>query len=206
MNAPAYGVTVSRAHAPTNSGARFSTNAVQPLVGVLGAEQLLHQLGLERQPVVERQLAALVHAALDRGDRQRRARRPARSAYSRDSSRRRRRRTPARPGPIWLRLLDADSVRPVISSSSARDGPISRVSRWVPPLPGSSPSVTSGSAEPVAARRWQPDVAGQRDLEPAAQRVPGDVGDEQLLRRGHPPERVLADPDHVHVGLDVALE
>jgi hypothetical protein len=43
---------------------------MQALVGVLGLEQLLHELGLQREPVGERQFAALVDAPLDRGDRE----------------------------------------------------------------------------------------------------------------------------------------
>src|SRR5947209_3763767 len=46
---------------------------VQPLRGVRGAEQLLHELGFEREAVGQGQLAALVDAALDRGDGERRA-------------------------------------------------------------------------------------------------------------------------------------
>ena len=65
------------AHAPTNSGGRFSTNAVRPSTASLERNSFSIELGLEREPVVERQLAALVHAALDRGDRQRRRRRRA---------------------------------------------------------------------------------------------------------------------------------
>src|ERR1700735_2258897 len=44
-----------------------------PLECVLGPEQPLHLARLERETVIERQLAALVHAALDRGERERRA-------------------------------------------------------------------------------------------------------------------------------------
>ena len=88
-----------RAHAPTNSGLRFSTNACSPSSASLDLNSVLHQLGLEREPVGQRQLAALVHAALDRGDRECRRRAASRSAYSRTSDlglvRRRRRRRPA---------------------------------------------------------------------------------------------------------------
>src|ERR1700733_9700663 len=43
----------------------------QALVGVLGPEQRLHQLALEREALVKRLLAALVDAALDGGLRHR---------------------------------------------------------------------------------------------------------------------------------------
>ena len=86
------------AHAPDELRRALLDERRQALGRVLGAEQLLHQLGLERQPVVERQLAALVHAALDRGDRQRRRPRPAARRTRAPSSRRPRRRTAAPPG------------------------------------------------------------------------------------------------------------
>ena len=63
-----------RRHAPTNSGARFSTNAFRPSLASLEWNSDSISSGLEREPVAERQLAALVHAALDGRERERRAR------------------------------------------------------------------------------------------------------------------------------------
>ena len=50
---------------------------------------------------------------------------------------------------------------------SAFSTPTTRGRRWVPPAPGKSPSFTSGS--PKRPRDGDPVVAGQRDLEPAAE-------------------------------------
>ena len=49
--------------------------------------------------------------------------------------------------PAWAALMRA----PVITWYLARDRPIRRASRWVPPLPGIMPSFTSGSANSLRA-------------------------------------------------------
>ena len=72
---------------------------------------------------------------------------------------------------------------PVEHHPRRRAGPISRGRRWVPPPPGISPRRTSGSAK-LASGVGDPDVAGERHLEPAAQTVTvdrRDDGNRQLL-------------------------
>ena len=70
-------------------------------------------------------------------------------------------------------------------SSVARPGPTRRVRRWVPPAPGSSPSRTSGSpSSGTFGAGEEAEVAGERKLEPAAERVAVDRGDGRLGQLG----------------------
>ncbi len=81
----------------------------------------------------------------------------------------------------------------------------------MPPLPGSSPSVDSGQPEPVLALRAEAQVAGERHLETAAERVAADLRDEDLGDRRDRAEHLVRPAHHVHVrvgrvrheGLDV---
>ncbi len=77
--------------------------------------------------------------------------------------------------------------RPVKMSSLARLGPISRLSRWVPPGAGDDPEQHLGLPE-LGVLGGEPDVGRQRQLAPAAERVAGDRGDDRLgdpRHRGH---------------------
>ena len=62
-------------------------------------------------------------------------------------------------------------------SQAARPGPTSRGSRCVPPPPGSRPRRTSG--KPTTVGMGDPDVAGKRELEPAAEAVAVDRRDDR---------------------------
>ena len=58
----------------------------------------------------------------------------------------------------------AGRIRPPVMASSAAGTPISRGSRWVPPAPGTMPSVTSGKPMRVpgaASRTWHPSATSQ---------------------------------------------
>ena len=118
-------------------------NAVSPSSASWDLNSRSISLGLEREPVLERQLAPsctqrLIAAWASAGPvANRRASDSTCSAASADSNTRADEAHAEAP-------RRARTSRPVISSSIARAGPISRVRRWVPPLPGSSPSVTSG--------------------------------------------------------------
>ena len=68
-------------------------------------------------------------------------------------------------------------------SSLARAAPIAFTSRMVPPELGRMPISTSGSPN-VAARVGDPEVARQRQLEPAAQAPAADRRDRRLRQRG----------------------
>ena len=65
-------------------------------------------------------------------------------------------------------------------SRSARAGPTRRVRRWVPPAPGEEAEPDLREPD-LTASRHQPDVAGQRELRPAAERVAVDGRDHGLL-------------------------
>ena len=142
MNEPAY-VVMTVGHAPTNSGVRFSTNACSPSSASLERNSCSISSRSSASPSSSGLLAALVDAALDRGcgDGGTGGKALGVLAHLCVSPPRRRTRRPRgrSAGPPRRR-----SVRPVRSSSSAGSAPIRRVSRWVPPLPGSRPSVTSG--------------------------------------------------------------
>ena len=144
---------------------------MQPLVGVLGIEQLLHQLGLEREPVGQRQLAALVHAALDRRDRQRGAggelvgvlpdlRLGALGVVH------------GRHQPHLARVLrgvgaarEQQLHRPARADQASE--PLSSA------VAGEQPERDFRQPQPVRAARREADVTGERDFETAAERVAG---------------------------------
>ena len=65
-----------------------------------------------------------------------------------------------------------------MTSQRARPGEISRGARCVPPPPGSRPRFTSGKPS-CASRVRDAEVAGERDLEPAAEAVAVDRGDDR---------------------------
>ena len=71
--------------------------------------------------------------------------------------------------------------RPVAINSIARALPTSRASRCVPPVPGSTPSATSGNRSCRRPSR-DADVRRHRHFEPAADRVAVQRGDDQLGR------------------------
>ena len=141
MNAPrSYIVLVGRSVIlPTNSGARFSTKAVRPSMASLERNSSLDELALARKPSLERQLQAVVDArliaAIAIGG-------PAASRRRRASSTRLRREDRARPG----RARASSGVTAAGEQKLERRarGRCRRARRCVPPLPGSSPSVTSG--------------------------------------------------------------
>ena len=70
----------------------------------------------------------------------------------------------------------ASIVRPVRIRSIALAWPTSRVSRWVPPMPGITPSLISGWPK-TADSPAMIEVAHHRQFAAAAQRVAGDRGD-----------------------------
>ena len=69
--------------------------------------------------------------------------------------------------------------RPVKIRSLALLGPTSRESRWVPPMPGITPSSDLGLAERGVVG-GEADVGAQGELAAAAQRVARDRGDDRL--------------------------
>ena len=70
---------------------------------------------------------------------------------------------------------------PDMTSQRARPGEINRGARWVPPPPGRRPRFTSG--KPSCASRWAiAEVAGEGDLEPAAEAVAVDRGHDRHRR------------------------
>ena len=122
--------------------------------------------------------------AWPRGPRAARARR----SRSPMASRPRRRASPAGHDPVDeadpLRLRGV-RTRPVRISSLARASPTTRGSRCVPPAPGMTASRTSG--RPSRARsRGDPQVAAQRELQPAAERVALDRRDRRHRQLGEP--------------------
>ena len=85
-------------------------------------------------------------------------------------------------------------------SSIALLRPTSRARRCVPPVPGRTPSDTSGSPILPLPLRRDAQVAGHRHLEPAADAVAVDGRDHQLRRLLEPIERL------VRVQAEVVLE
>ena len=77
----------------------------------------------------------------------------------------------------------ASTIRPVRIRSSARPSPTMRGSRCVPPSISGTPQRRSGKPS-VESSRGDPQVAPQRQLEPAGQAPAGDRGDRRL-RRDH---------------------
>ena len=65
--------------------------------------------------------------------------------------------------------------------ASATETFATRGRRWVPPAPGGKPSATSGCPTPVS-RLADAIVAGKRHLEPTAEAVAGERGDDRLGR------------------------
>ena len=81
-----------------------------------------------------------------------------------------------------IRSASAASIMsPVMHSSLALAMPTRRASRWVPPNPGMTPSLTSGWPNLRLVRRVD-EVARQRQLAAAAEREPVDRRDPRLLR------------------------
>ena len=188
MNDPAWRRRVG-AHAPTNSAGRLSTNAVRPSAASLDPNSISICSRFEREPIVERPLAALVHATLDRSDRHRA---PAASS-------RRRTRASSRRGPS-----NTCATRPSRAPPRARAAPGDQElhSPRRPDQPGQplgaavarqEPQLHLGRPQEVLVLLGHADVAGQRDLQSAPERVPGDVGDEQLLALAIRRNAVLAE-------------
>ena len=89
--------------------------------------------------------------------------------------------------------LAARSLLPVRIMSSAARRPISRGSRWQPPAPGMRPSCTSGRPSWVLAMIGRDAVvAGERQLEPAAETGAVDRRDDRLGQRLDPAHHLLA--------------
>ena len=90
----------------------------------------------------------------------------------------------------WTRPIrsasSASSTLPVRISSLARAGPTTRGRRCVPPAPGRHREAHLGQPEP-GALRGDPEVAAQRELQPAAERVALDRGDRRHRQRGQAP-------------------
>src|SRR5690606_4657531 len=88
----------------------------------------------------------------------------------------------------WAR--SGGTVSPVIIRCSAWPGWIRRARRWVPPMPGQA-EIDLAERESVRAGRGEAQIAGERDLEPAADAVAGDGGDEDLGRALDHPDRLV---------------
>ena len=73
----------------------------------------------------------------------------------------------------------APIMPPPVTISSALGTPATRGRRWVPPAPGSRPSLTSGTPSFADGHR-DAIMAAERDLEPAAERGAVDRGDHRL--------------------------
>ena len=93
-----------------------------------------------------------------------------------------------------------DISRPLTMSSIARALPTRRASRCVPPVPGSTPSATSGRPILPASLRRDAQVGGHRHLEPAADGVAVERRDHELRRLLEPVQRL------VRVQAEVVLE
>ena len=83
------------------------------------------------------------------------------------------------------------TVLPVTISSIARDLPTKRASRCVPPVPGSTPSATSGKPDLAGILARDADVGRHRDLQAAADAVAVERGDHELRRLLEPLERLV---------------
>jgi len=109
----------------------------------------------------------------------------------------------ARPGRVdqaqGLRLVHPER-RAFRHHSIAFARPTARPNRCVPPVPGSTPSDTSGSPSFPAFRARDPQIASERDLQPAADAMAVDRRDHQLGRLLQPAERL------VRVEAEVVLE
>ena len=87
----------------------------------------------------------------------------------------------------------APIASPLITSSRAQPGPTRRSSRLVPPKPGISARFTSGWPSCASPRRVDP-VAGERELEPAAEREAVHRRDHRHRQRLERAEGLVAEP------------
>ena len=132
-------VVVVAMYAPTNSGRRFSLNAVSPSFASLDRKSFSMSSRSSARPssrvsCMPSYTARLISAIASGG--------PAASFSTCERSSSSVAKTPLT---IPRRCASSGSTcRPVSSSSSAGPWPMIRGRRWVPPFPGSSPSVTSG--------------------------------------------------------------
>ena len=161
------------------------------LLGVVADEELLLQLALERQARGEVHLEPARHGALDRADRLGRlARRHELPRVVGDGR--------VEAGVVDERVDQAERVRllderlvPSAMSSIALARPTRRARRCVPPVPGSTPSDTSGSpilALPLRAMRRSQAIATSS---PPPTQWPLMRGDHQLRRLLEAAERLV---------------
>ena len=173
---------------PLNIGLRFSTIGADAFLGVGGLEQPLLQLALERQRRRWKRISGPDwHGALDVADGLARPCAAGRTAGRSPAPSRRRTAvlrvaTTSFTRPERLRLLEGRKCGRWPSVRSRGPCRPARASRCVPPVPGSTPSVTSGRPILPPSLPGDAQVGGQRDLEPAADAVAVERGDHQLRR------------------------
>ena len=194
------GVDRGRHHAPLNAGCRFSAKAARPSRPSSLRNSSSTSSRSRARPPLEAVVDPLVDGELDVADRLRRTRRELLRVLERLLAAARRRGTARRRCRAHAPRSGV-SVRPVIIRSRARLLPIRRGSRCVPPLPGSSPRVASGVPSRYSPSAGEAEVAGERDLEPPAERVAVDLRDEDLRDPRDRRERPVRRLDHRHVPL-----
>ena len=175
MRADSAGWDVQR---PVKRGGRFSRFAARPSAASSLSNSRCCSSRSSASPSVKPDLESRLHGALDvtdgaAGPVGRRERLGVVDERFRGTTGR-----PARPPPhTWctrpgvMRLLPSSAARPVTISSIALALPTSRASRCVPPVPGRTPSATSGRPILPAPGAGHAQIGGHRHLEPAADAV-----------------------------------